>query len=611
MQASVSAVLEERETRLGVGEHDMVSCEGHTQPSQCSCLADAALALSFWACEFTVSHAPRPHGDVVTHVDWYARQWIGNAGGMCSNRMPPASRPTAGPQPSPFSPSALWHPYGLMRAISARFPLAAVTSACLPPTPLRSQDHCCPRVLRYTYLLLYCIMSASSRTFAPSAFDEPSGSHRGAFIPSRVAAVRLIQAWVRRRRAQQYAHRLLMCLHVMKIARTPDEQRAEDSVHPLASVTSPSATASSSCPGERDVPDEESRFQKLYEAIMDYEAELRVENHTRQLLSDECDATDHVTRRVSQRACRMLRQRHPVLRSLSRSAEGTCSSRVNRALGTELPADSTMLAAKRLEAYLSPELFAWWCASQEPSTPSAEAATAVPSHTNAMANDMRPQPPRPLLTGESGAEVDEGTHGEGLEALYMDVVAEEEHAKNDEVSMNAAYIREREASDSAALRSAQQATMAGCPCGFAARGGGAPPADVSLGNASSALSGEEDISLVLQPALGGVAQRRYRGNQEHLESESSVATRSAVVDGSHLQAGRDTTAHVCAVCELNGFVAGQQHRYVGGEEEQEEDELHPCGTCGALVHPYCAWSGTSADTYYYYCSRYCRGGDTA
>ncbi|TPP43140.1 hypothetical protein CGC21_9965 [Leishmania donovani] len=451
-------------------------------------------------------------------------------------------------------------------------------------------------------------MPASSRAFAPSAFDEPSSSHLGAFAPSRVAAARIIQAWVRRRREQQYAHRLLMCLHVMKVARTPDEPHCEDSVNPSASTTLPSATTSSSCPVEHGVPDEESRFTRLYEAVVEYESALRVENYTRRRLLDECCATSDAARRASQRTCRMLRQRHPALRSLSPTIEGMRSAGADRTLAARLLADSAMPAAERLKAYLSPALFAWWCASQGPSTSSAQVTAAAPLPTSAVASDVRPQPPPPLHTDESVAEVDEGAHGEGLEALYMDVVGQEGPANNREAAVNASYTREREAADRAALLRAQQATMAGRPCGFAAHGG-APSTDVLLGNASSLPPEEDDISLVLQPVLGGVAPRRGRGILEHLESEPSVTTSSATVDESCLQVGRETATRTCAVCELSGVFAGPHSRCINAVELQEEDELHPCGTCGALVHSYCACSGTTADTHYC-CSHCCQGGDT-
>ncbi|CBZ24608.1 hypothetical protein, unknown function [Leishmania mexicana MHOM/GT/2001/U1103] len=391
-----------------------------------------------------------------------------------------------------------------------------------------------------------------------------------------------------------------MCLHVMKVARTPEAPHREESTNPSASTALPSATASSSCPVEHGVPDDESRLTRLYEAAVEYESALRVENYTRRLRSDESCGTSDATRLASQRACRMLQRRHPALRSLSLSVEGMHSAEADRTSETQLPADSTMSAANRLQAYLSPAFFAWWCASQEPSTSSAQVAAAAPLHTSTVESNVRPRPPLPLHTAESDAQVDEGAHGEGLVALYMDLVDQEGSANYHEAAVNAAYTREREAADRAALLSAQQTTMAGCPCGFAARGG-APSADAPLGNTSSLLPGEDDIRLVLQPVLGGVAQRRCRSVQEHPESGPSVTSTSAMADGSCLPAGKETTARMCAVCELSGVVAVVL---------QEEDELHPCRTCGALVHSYCACSGTTADAYYC-CSHCCPDDDTA
>ncbi|CAG9570423.1 hypothetical protein LMJF_12_0170 [Leishmania major strain Friedlin] len=399
-----------------------------------------------------------------------------------------------------------------------------------------------------------------------------------------------------------------MYLHVMKVACTPDERHCENSVNPSSSSTLPSATTSSSCPVEHGVPDEESRFTRLYEAAVENESALRVGNYTRRLLFDEFCATSDATRQASQPTCRMLRQRHPALRSLSLSVEGMHSAGADRTSATQLPADSTMSAAESLQAYLSPALSAWRCASQEPFASSAQVAAAAPLPTSAVASDVRPRSPLPLHIDESDAPVDEGAHGEGLEALYMDVFDQEGPANNHEVAVNAAYTREREAADRAALLSAQQATMAGCPCGFTARGS-TPSADVSLSNASSLLPEEDDISLVLQPVLGGVAQRRGRGIRVHLESEPSVTTSSSMVDASFLQAGRETTTLTCAVCELSGVVGDPHRTCIDAVELQEEDELHPCGTCGALVHSYCACPGTTADTHYC-CNPCCPGGGT-
>ncbi|KAG5484458.1 hypothetical protein LSCM1_07827 [Leishmania martiniquensis] len=444
-------------------------------------------------------------------------------------------------------------------------------------------------------------MQAWSRTFAPSAFDEPGGSRRNAFALSRAAAARIIQAWVRRRREQKFAHRLLLCLHVMKIARSPDAACGVESVSPPASSTLRSAASSLSCPIECGESDDERLFAWLYETVVAYELALQLENNTRRLFADELLATNDEAREASQTTRHVLRQRRPALRSLPLSFEMMEPAVADRGSAPQLPADSTMTAAERLQTYLSPELFAWWRTSAGSSTVGAEVAAAASPHTTATAGNAGPQAPIPLQREKSNAHMDAASQSDESETVYIELDDQEEEMGSNEAALNAAYARERELADRAAFFTAQQATMAGCPPDFAARDSG-QSADVPMANApSTSLPESNDISLVVQPVLGGVAQRRCGGTHEHREAEPSVATSSVVVEGS-LQVGAEATASMCAVCELSGVVAKPR---IGGNNaaEWQEDELHRCGACHALVHSHCASPGTT--TAFYFCCSHC------
>nr|CAJ2468905.1 unnamed protein product [Leishmania braziliensis] len=427
-------------------------------------------------------------------------------------------------------------------------------------------------------------------------------------MPSRAAAARTIQVWLRRRRELQYAHRLLLCLHVVKVLRSPDQLHCSDSVNPLVFLALGGVTSSSSCSVEHGAPVEESLFTRLYETVVEYESALRLENYTRQLLFEEYCATSDAARLASQTMRHMLQQRHPALRPLSLSVEVMQQAVAGFTSAPQLTADSTMTAAEKLQAYLSPAHFAWWRTSQVPSIVSASVPTAAPLHTNGMVSNVRPQPPLPLRIEHSNTHAAESPQGERWEPVYMEVDDQEEETSNYEVAVNAAYTREREAAESAALLAAQQATMAGCPTGFTAHDG-RQPADVSLYSASSTfLPEEDDISLVVQPVLGCVAQRCCHSVHEYLDAEPSLMPSPVMVTKS--QVGRETTTQVCAVCELDGVVASPYSNCGKAAERWEEDMLHPCDTCGALVHLCCAYSGPTADTHFC-CGHCCSGGGTA
>ncbi|KAG5484838.1 hypothetical protein LSCM4_07608 [Leishmania orientalis] len=529
---------------------------------------------------------------------------------VSSNRMPPprplfschldsqrfffplyAVEPSATAVILPFT----WVSYRCSRAAINRFgtaPCANIRSANLDQQRKGNQNHS----------PLQFIMQASSHTFAPSAFDEPGGGLGSAFTLSRVAAARIIQAWVRRRREQQYAHRLLLCLHVAKAARAPADLYGVHSVSPPASPEVREATSSSPCPIECGVADDECFFNWLYETVVVYESALRLENYTRRLLVDEFFATNDVARGASQTTRQVLQQRHPALRSLPLSLEAMQPAVADRVSVPQLPSDSTITAAERLQTYLSPELFAWWRTSQESSKASASVATAAPTRTNAADGDVGSRTPMPLQSNQSDAQTDADVQSEESETMYAEADDQEEEGNSNEATLNAAYARERESADRVAFLRAQQATMAGCPPDFATCNGG-QLADVALANASStSLPEKDDVSLVVQPVLCGVARRRCRGTHEPLEAGSSRKISSAVVKES-LPLGAEATTHMCAVCELGGVVARPPSEGNSAAEWREEDELHACAACHALVHSYCASPGDTTDTYY--CCSHC------
>ncbi|KAG5509819.1 hypothetical protein JKF63_07464 [Porcisia hertigi] len=446
-------------------------------------------------------------------------------------------------------------------------------------------------------------MPTSPRLFAPSGFNEGGGGHNGSFRPSRVAAARTIQAWGRRYWEQRHAHRLLLCLHVTKAYRASDYPPSEGSMCQWGYPTAEPTASSGSYPAIRSAPDDESYLARLYETVVKYESALQLENYTRRLLADDFFATSDVAQAASQTTRHMLRQQHSLLRRLSLSVEAMQAAVADGTQALQSPAASTTRVVDKLQVFLTPELFAWWRESQESSTARAQVPATIPQATHVAAMDVGLQPPLPLHVDPNGARIDESPGSESSEAVWMEMDVDE---MNDEAAMNAAYATERDAVEKASLLAAQRATMDSRPQGFVVDDGGRP-LDAPLESASlTSLPQGDDISLVVQPVLGGVAQRRP--DVLHSQLATSSTTANEALD--HRLQGRDGESRMCVVCELSGVVANLQSTSDNATETHEEDELHPCSACHALVHRFCACPDGTTNVYY--CSSYCySGGSTA
>ncbi|KAK7197629.1 hypothetical protein NESM_000713900 [Novymonas esmeraldas] len=414
-------------------------------------------------------------------------------------------------------------------------------------------------------------MRSPSRVLTPSGYDEPNGSHRAAVAPSRAAAARVIQTWVRRQREQRYAHRLLLCLQV-----------AESMCGSAAS--SPPSAAAGTRAAPRRLPMGERVLASLYAAVVEYEAALRLENLTRRLLVEELHSASDAVREASPEARQSLRQRHPALRHLSLSRDAMPSAAaVDETSPAALPAaGATVSAADQLRVYLSPLLFSWWLAAVGPSAASSSADLHVDAA--AAAADVQPRPPLPLHPPPPST-----SHDAELADLGWDDadVEAEEPMDGAEAAANVAYARERAEADRAALLAAQRATVAGCPM--------RDDVEVMSTDAAAAVAAERDVSLVVHPVLGGVAQRRRCGSGDGVDAAMEAGEAAG------------TAVHMCAVCELDGLLPAADSASPPLQPEvaaADDEALLPCRTCQAWVHRYCACHDAVDDVVY--CCSHCR-----
>jgi hypothetical protein len=421
--------------------------------------------------------------------------------------------------------------------------------------------------------------------------DYNNGISGTSSCATEAAAARTIQSWYRSRRACQWANRLLMWLHIVRLEHLAESTESGKGLcTQLACAESNHVTAASDA----------TVVAHLREAVLAYEEAKLRENYTRALLFEELAESSSAMQTASPGARRQLRQQHPALRhlalceTLAKTALKSCSSPLHSShpkndkktpSSFSSPPSTSVVDAvdelRALETFLSPPHFSWWrCTIEAPAmhlTSPADNSDGTPAkkYIDAVVDRRPPAALRAFegqrLVSDTPNYDDRKCDGAALDAfMAADVVDDTAHADEDEV-MDAAYAEGRRAVDAAAYEAAKSATLAGCPT--SARVGEAPidaalcgggfesgtPPEWTRGDAQWA-----DVNMVSQPVLGG--------QWCHVPSS---------VPGGTLDL---SSALTCAVCELEGVVPANDANEKGGAE----DVLTACVACGALVHVYCA-----------------------
>lgn len=430
---------------------------------------------------------------------------------------------------------------------------------------------------------------------------------------ARDAAAYTIQSWYRRRRTCRFANRLLMWLHLVRLALVRDsaEEKKEcegcrqHTLTPVQEHTHLHAPPSPSISSVLIASSDASVVAHLLEAAYDYEAAKLHENYTRAVLLEELLNSSVVMQRASAKARHRLRQQHGALRHVSLSEPFAKAALENRYPAaskaaqqrhlqqcsrrkSELPPpphsaplyaeEAVARVLRDVEAFLSPPHFTWWVASMDGGGVSS-AQNSIRSLSPAALQAHREK------RGEPGCSDDEESDEALMEALLTEEAEEGDEKVEGEVEMDAACdAARRKAARQAVVQAARQATLAGrstsendvlrCTSRMETREVLHP--DVSL----------EDVSLVLQPVLGsGVSGQWHRADTTNDEASSSLA---------------------CVVCELEGILPGDDV-HIDNKEEREvvEDVLVTCATCGAPVHTTCACMREAGSKMIFFCCTYC------